>query len=339
MRFRLSVLVVMLTLLATACGGDGSGAATTSAATTSAPPPTTSSSPPTTTTAATTEGPTTTSTSDAAAFPATIEFGGAAITIPERPDRIAALSATHVEMLYAIGAGEQLIAGDLFSNYPAEASALEKLDSFNLSVEAVVALEPDLVILSFDPVEAIPALGAVGIPTMLLGTATDLEAVYAQIDALGAATGNVEGAQALIRFTQAEITDIVAAAGDAGAGATYYHETDPFSFYTPNSSSFIGGLYALLGMDNIADAAPDELGSGFPQLSPEFIITADPDYVFLAGVGETAETLAARDGWDTLSALDSGRVFVLDPDVASRWGPRVVDLLRSIADAVTGSIS
>ncbi len=133
---------------------------------------------------------------------------------------------------------------------------------------------------------------------------------------------------------QTDIQTIIDNVGSAGTGLSYYHESDPFSFYTPNSSSFIGQLYGLLGMENIADAAPDEFGSGFPQLSPEYILESNPDVVFLAAFGETPETLAARDGWDTLDAVGAGNVFLLDPDVASRWGPRIVELLGTIADAL-----
>jgi iron complex transport system substrate-binding protein len=269
-----------------------------------------------------------------AAFPVDVATAVGTVIVPTRPERIAALSATHVEMLYAIGAADQLVAGDLFSNYPPEAGELAQLDSFNLSVEAIIALEPDLVVLSFDPVNAMPALDAVGIPTLLLGTASDLDEVYAQITALGAATGHASEAAAVVDDMAQQTDAIVAEVGGRAAGLTYYHETDPFSFYTPNSQSFIGQLYGLLGMENIADAAPDDLSSGFPQLSPEFILTADPDVVFLATDGETPETMAARDGWDTLSAVATGNVFVLDPDVASRWGPRVVELMAAIRTAV-----
>lgn len=268
-------------------------------------------------------------------FPVTVEGDGGEITLEAPPARIAALSATHVEILYAIGAGDELIAVDNFSNFPAQAASLPKVDSFNLSVESVIALDPDLVILTFDPVDAVPALEAVGIPTLLFGTAGSLEAAYGQIGALGAATGRSGEAAALVADMQRQVDDIVAGVGGAGAGVTYYHETDPFSFYTPNSESFIGKLYGLLGMENIADAAPDEFGSGFPQLSPEFIIDADPQMIFLASAGETVETLSMRNGWESMSAITTGRVVTLDPDVSSRWGPRIVDLLGAIAEALT----
>ncbi len=268
-----------------------------------------------------------------AGFPAQIQHDAGVAELATRPNRIAALSGTHIEMLFAMGAGAQVIAGDLFSNYPpAEVGALELIDSFNLNVEAIVDLNPDLVVLSFDPGGAVEALEAVGVPTLLFGTATSLDDVYDQIVALGLATGYEGEARSLADEIRSGIAEIVATSITGTSGVTFYHESDPFGYYTPNSSSFIGGLYALLGMVNIADAAPDEFDSGFPALSAEFIVASDPDIVYLAGFGETPETLAQRDGWGTLTALEAGSVVVLDYDTAQRWGPRVVDLLRAIVE-------
>jgi len=307
-RTRLTALFAVVIVFVSACSGAGDGATSTEAG------------------QATDTG-----------FPVSVTTATGSVTVADRPSRIAALSATHVEMLYAIGAGDQLIAGDLFSNYPPEAAQLQQVDSFNLNVEAVVALEPDLVVLSFDPVDAVAALAAVGIPTLLLGTAGNLDDVYAQLGVLGAATGHRDEAAAVVAGMAADIDAIVADVGDQASGLSYYHETDPISFYTPSSLSFIGQIYGLLGLESIADAAPDEFESGFPQLSPEFIIAANPDLLFLAGGGETLDTVAARQGWDTLTAVEVGNVFVLDPDVASRWGPRIVELLDDVAAAVAGA--
>ena len=117
-------------------------------------------------------------------------------------------------------------------------------------------------------------------------------------------------------------------------GETYY-ELDQ-TFFSVTSVTFIGHLFARLGMVNIADPA-DPDGFGFPQLSPEFIIEQDPDVVFLADTkccGQTAATVAERPGWDQLRAVQRGSVVELDDDIASRWGPRIVNLMRAAADAV-----
>ncbi|MFQ5947507.1 MAG: ABC transporter substrate-binding protein [Acidimicrobiia bacterium] len=268
---------------------------------------------------------------EVAAFPVTV--GG--VTIPARPERIVSLSATHTEMLYAVGAGPEVVATDLFSNFPPDAEQTEKVDSFNLSVEAVAALEPDLVILAFDPGEVVAGLELLGIPALLFDAAATLEDAYIQMEEVGAASGHAAEAAQLVATLQREIDAIVSQIQRPVPAFTYYHELDQ-TLFTATSSTFIGELYGLLGMENVADPA-DEDGFGFPQLSAEFLIDADPDFVFLADTkccGQTGETFAARPSFGVLSAVQNGRVIELDDDIASRWGPRVGQLLRMVAGAV-----
>src|SRR5690606_32442514 len=116
---------------------------------------------------------------------------------------------------------------------------------------------------------------------------------------------------------------------------TYYHEVDETP-YSITSKTFIGQIYGLFGLRNIADEAPDAAG-GYPKLSTEFVAKADPDLIFLADTkccGQNAETLAKRPGWSGLSAVKNGRVIELDDDIASRWGPRVVEFAQLVSDAV-----
>jgi iron complex transport system substrate-binding protein len=126
------------------------------------------------------------------------------------------------------------------------------------------------------------------------------------------------------------------AAADTYDGLSFYYELDD-TYYSVTSETFIGQLFAMLGLENIADAAKGA-SSGYPQLSAEYIVESDPDLIFLADTeccGQSAETVARRPGWGDLSALAHGGVVELDDDVASRWGPRVVDLLREIAGAAS----
>lgn len=267
-------------------------------------------------------------------FPVTVVSDAGPTTIDVPPLRIAALSPTHVEILYALGAGDRIIAVDLFSNFPAAASGKKQLDAFNLSVEEVIATDPDLVVLTFDPVGAVDALESVGIPTLLLGTATTLESAYLQMGVLGSATGLEAESDALVEEVASGIAAAVASAGSDGSGLTYYHESDPFTFYTPTSLSFIGQIYDLFGMENIADAAPDAAGQTFPQLSPEFIVGADPELIFSTDPAGDISVYTERDGWGSMSAVANGDVYFLDADVASRWGPRLVELVEAIAAAI-----
>lgn len=263
------------------------------------------------------------------------------VTIPAEPVRIVSASATHTEMLYALGVGDRIVAVDLFSDYPADTADKEVVDAFNFNVEAVASLDPDLVVLSFDPGDAVSGLGALGIPTLLFPTApATLQDAYAEIAALGEAIGADQAADDLVAQMEGEITDLVAGIPqNAGPPPTYYHELGQ-DLYSITSSTFIGSIYALVGLQNIADPA-DEMGFGYPQLSAEFILEADPDFIFLADTvccGQSAAVLAERPGWETLSAVQNDRVIELDDSVASRWGPRIVEFLGVITEAVYAGI-
>jgi iron complex transport system substrate-binding protein len=248
----------------------------------------------------------------------------------EQPKRIVSMSPTATEMLFAIGAGDQVVAVDSNSNYPAEAPTTE-LSAYQPNVEAIAGYKPDLVVYSDDPGELAAGLGKLGIATLRQPAATRLEDTYAQLEQLGRATGQEAEAGQLAATMRAEIQRITAA-GRPERQLTYYHELDK-NLYSATSKTFIGQLYDLLGMENIADAA-DKQHSGYPQLSAEYVIKADPDLIFLADTkccGQSTRTVAARDGWDQITAVRSGGVVELDDDVASRWGPRVVDFLKTIA--------
>ncbi len=324
--------VIALALLAAGCGGattrDGAPPSTTASSTTA----TTAGAPSPETSDATT---TTTTRVSADAFPVTIETTSGPVRIPERPRRIVSLSPTSTEVLFAIGAGDAVVAVDSLSDYPAEAPVTD-LSAFQPNVEAIASFTPDLVVVSFDPGDLASGLEALGIPTILHPAASDLDDAYAQIEQLGAATGHLAEAAALVARMRSEIDDIVASLPAMPAPPTYYHELDP-TFYSVTSGTFVGELYDLLGLRNIADAA-DASGSGYPQLSAEYVIDQDPDLIFLADTrccGQSAASVAERPGWDELTAVRTGRVVELDDSVASRWGPRIVDFLRTVADAVT----
>jgi iron complex transport system substrate-binding protein len=137
---------------------------------------------------------------------------------------------------------------------------------------------------------------------------------------------------------QADIDELVASVPARETPLTYYHELDP-TLFTVTSSTFIGQLYGLAELESVADAAdPGGEFGGYPQLSAEFLVAADPTFVFLADTeccGESADTFAARPGFADLSAVQAGNVVLLDDDVASRWGPRVVDFLRTIVESTS----
>jgi iron complex transport system substrate-binding protein len=320
-RTRAAAFLVLLALLLGACGDDD----TTSAVPESGQRPD----------PADTDG-TEADTRDGA-FPVSVVADNGEVTIDARPERIVSLSGAATEMLFAIGAGDQVAAVDSYSYHPPEAPVTD-LEAYHASVEAVAEHDPDLVVVAYDPGGLIEGLGLLGIPVLHLNAPDGFGGIYAQIELLGVATGNLAGAVGVAAEMQREIDQIVSALPDHVAGLTYFHELDDM-YYTVTSSTFIGQVYALLGLENIADAVDaDGSAGGYPQLSEEYIIEADPDLIFLADAaccGQSAATVAARPGWDDLRAVTTGAVVEVDEDVASRWGPRLVDYLRDVAAAIS----
>lgn len=261
----------------------------------------------------------------------TVKGSGGELRLNGTPERIVSLSASHTEMLYAVGAGGLVVGTDLTSDYPAEAMSTVKVDAFNFDVEEIAALEPDLVILAFDFAGEVDALGSIGIPALLLGPATSLEEAYRQVEVIGAVTGRPAEGRAIAAEMRSQIGALLENA-DPFESRSVYHEVDS-TLFSATSATLIGDIYNQLGLRNIADEAIDEFGSGYPQLSAEYILSEAPELIFLADAdfGESRETIMDRPGWDSLSAT---HIWGLDGALAGRWGPRTVDLVRSIYDAV-----
>ncbi|HEX2131266.1 MAG TPA: ABC transporter substrate-binding protein, partial [Actinophytocola sp.] len=270
-----------------------------------------------------------------AAFPVTVRDASGEVTIPRRPERIVSLSPSATETLFAIGAGEQVVAVDEQSDFPADAPRTD-LSGLTPNVEAIAGYDPDLVVLSDDVDDVAAALTRLDHPVLIVPAAQTIDDVYAGMELLGKATGHADEAADLAQRMRTDLDKIVADTPKPSEPLTYYHELDT-TYYSVTSKTFIGQVYGLFGLTNIADPADQDAG-GYPQLTVEHILAADPDLIFLADVrccGQSAETVAARPGWNTLSAVREGNVVELDDDLASRWGPRVVELAESVADAVT----
>jgi iron complex transport system substrate-binding protein len=268
-------------------------------------------------------------------FPVRVEDDGGVVRIERRPEAIISLSSTATEMLFAIGAGSQVVAVDDQSNFPADAP-MTALSGYTPNLEAILSFEPDLVVITFDPGDLVEALRTAGVPVLSYTAAFTLDDVYRQIDALGKATGNEGGAAQTNESIALGLENAVARAADAGDGVTYYHEIDA-TLYTVTSSTFLGEMYGLFGMVNIADPADSDGASfGYPQLSSEFIVAENPDIVFLADVlyGVSPTTVAQRPGWEIMDAVEKGAIVELDSDIASRWGPRIVELAMAIASSL-----
>jgi len=266
--------------------------------------------------------------------PTTVEFDvtivgtdGDELTFDAPPERIVALAPSFTEIFCAVGACGALAAVDENSDFPAEVESITKLSGFSPSVEGIVASEPDLVVISFDPGGLKDALEGLGIPVLFLDAPTSVAGVYDQIGVLGEVVGRDSEAAEVVLEMLLRVDAVTALLPDEG-GPSIFHELDS-TLFSAGPGSFIADVYDILLADNIASAT----GSPFPQMSNEAIIDANPEVIILAdeGLGETAESVAARPGWDVISAVQTGRVHGIDPDLISRPGPRIVEALEELA--------
>jgi iron complex transport system substrate-binding protein len=268
-------------------------------------------------------------------FPVTIQAANGRVTIPKRPVRIVSLSPTLTENLFAVGAGRQVIAVDEFSNYPARAPRT-KLSGFQPNAEAIAGYRPDLVFLHPGGGDIVAQLRALGIRVIQLPAATNLTHAYSELIRVGRATGHPRAAQRVVARMKSQIAAAVKQGRRRGsARLSVYHELTT-DYYSASSRTFIGNVYRLFGLRNIADAAADA-NSGYPKLSAEHIISANPDLIVLADskcCAQSYATVAARPGWSTIKAVRNRRVVRADDDVVSRWGPRIVGFVRTVAAAL-----
>lgn len=261
---------------------------------------------------------------------------GEQVTLDDPAEAIVSLSPTATESLFAIGAGDQVVAADQFSYFPEDAPTTD-LDALNPNVEAIAEHEPDLVIAESHDEALADGLEAIDVELLVQSAAATFDDVYTQIEHLGTLTGHPDDATALVERIRTDIDMLVVDAPDA-SGQTYFHELDS-TLYTVTSETFIGRVYDLFGLVNIADEAEAASGNAYPQLSPEYVVDANPDWIFLADAafGESADTVAQRPGWDAIDAVDDDHVVALPADIPSRWGPRVVDFVAAISQALSGT--
>ena len=264
-------------------------------------------------------------------FPVTVETSSGALTIGAQPERIVSMSSTATEMLFAIGAGPQVTAVDSLSNYPSDAPITD-LSAFEPNLEAIAALEPDLLVLGFPNDELETGLADLGVPVLVQAPAAAVDDTYDQIAQLGEATGQLDGAAAVNAEIRAGIEAIVAEVPESSEPVRVYHEIDD-TFYSASSASFIGQMYELLGYENIADPA-DPDGNGFPQLQVDQIIDGDPTLIVYTNAYDYgADDIAGRPGWESLTAVANDNIVEVDADLSSRWGPRIVEFLQLIVDS------
>ena len=270
-----------------------------------------------------------------ARFPVTVtSSGGTTVKLTKQPQRIVSLSPTATEMLFAINAGSQVVAVDDQSNFPSNAP-MTKLSGYTPNIEAIAGYAPDLVVASEDLGSLVHGMQSLSIPILLEPAAKNLDDTYAQILQLGQLTGHSADADVVVKTMKRDVFALTSMVGQPKRQLTVYHELDN-TFYSVTSKTFIGQIYKVLGLRNIADDAK-AAANDYPQLSQEYIVSSNPDLIVLADTkccNQNLRTVAARPGWSGIAAVRSGAVINVDDDIASRWGPRVIDFMQAIAPRI-----
>ena len=245
------------------------------------------------------------------------------------PKRIISLSPSITEILFEIGSGNQVIAVDNLSNYPNEAP-ISNISAYDPNVEAISLLNPDLVILSYNIKNLKAALKKIGIETIYLPAPLNFEDILDQIDYLGLQTGNEDKAKKLISKMKNRMKTLQKLRENETA-IKIYHEIDP-NYYSPSKFSFIGDIYQKLNYKNVADKA-DISNLGYPKLSPELIISENPDLIVLPGKdNKYVEKVKLRPGWSYIEAVKKNNFLLTNNDIASRWGPRILNFASILVE-------
>ena len=245
------------------------------------------------------------------------------------PKRIISLSPSITEILFEIGSGNQVIAVDNLSNYPNEAP-ISDISAYDPNVEAISLLNPDLVILSYNIKNLKAALRKIGIETIYLPAPLNFEDILDQIDYLGLQTGNEDKAKKLVSKMKSRMKTLQKLRENETA-TKIYHEIDP-NYYSPSKFSFIGDIYQKLNYKNVADKA-DISNLGYPKLSPELIISENPDLIVLPGKNNKyVEKVKLRPGWSYIEAVKKNNFLLTNNDIASRWGPRILNFASILVE-------
>lgn len=270
-----------------------------------------------------------------ASFPVTVTDGnGESFTMEEEPEKIVSLIPSNTEIAYALGLGEKMVAGSDFDNYPAEALELEKIGGLELNIEAIVALEPDLVLAHpGNPIEGVEQLIDAGLTVFVVKDATNFEEVYESIETVGKITGTAEKAAEIIADMKEAFAEIEALAADISEAdkKTVFIEISPApEIYTPGVGTFENAILSLINAENGVKE------DGWIMISEEAIIEMNPDFIVATYdfIENVEEQIMSRDGWQDITAVKEESVIVFDPDLLSRPGPRLVDGAIELAKAI-----
>lgn len=259
---------------------------------------------------------------------------GREVRLEAPAQKVVSLAPSNTEILFALGAGGQTVGRDEFSDYPAEAAGLPSVGgSFGeYSLEQIVALEPDLVLAAeINTPELVKSLEDLGLTVYYLKNPLTLDELYTNLEIVGQLTGRSSESAALVESLKARVAAVDEKIAPLSSRISVFYEidaSDPGKPYTAGNGTFITLLLDRAGGYNIAAEI-----EGYPQLSLEQIVAADPNVIILGDAmwGVTVESVGQRPGWEALSAVQNGQVYAFDDNLVSRPGPRLVDGLEQLA--------
>lgn len=257
------------------------------------------------------------------------------ITLAGPAQRVISLAPSNTEILFAIGAGDQVVGRDDASDFPVEAADLPSIgDTFaGLNTETIVSLQPDLILAAqITPVEYVAELEQLGLTVFWLANPRDLAGLYANLDIVGQLTGRQEEARELSTSLQTRAIAVEDALTDITEIPVVFYELDasePNAPWTSGSGTFIDILINAAGGEN----AGAVLTGDYAQMSIEELLVQNPDVILLgdAAYGVTVESVAERAGWSQLAAVQNDQVFPFNDSLVSRPGPRLIDALEQLA--------
>ncbi|MFD0872349.1 Vitamin B12-binding protein precursor [Chlamydia abortus] len=256
------------------------------------------------------------------------DASGTELTFDKAPERIASLAPSETETLFAIGAGDQVVGVDQWSNYPEEAAAKPKIGSLETNLEALLATEPDLVVAASSNKKVIDKIREMNVPVYFSAPKT-LDEVIEKIETMGLIMNKQEEAKKVAEQMKADRQKVVDAVKDAPAKKVYM-EFSPG--WTVGEGEFMDELVKLAGGTNIAAGE-----KGWFPIDPEKIIQANPEVILYAeggGMESILEEIKKRPGWDQIDAVKNGALYPIDKDIISRVGPRLTEALLEAAKAI-----
>lgn len=263
---------------------------------------------------------------------------GRTVTLAAPAQKIVSLAPSTTEMLYAVGAGDQMVGRDSFSNYPEEATTLTDIGGSNgaYSYDAIAALQPDLVVAAaINTEDQVKSLTDLGLTVYYVGNPTSLEELYNSLDTLGEITGHKEAAIDLTDSLNTRVQTVLDAVARADTKPVVFYEldgSDPSKPWTSGPGTFMDMLITLAGGKNVGSS----LSSAWAQISVEELLTQNPDVILLgdAAYGTTVDQVKAREGWNKIKAVQEDAIYAFNDDLVSRAGPRLVEGLEELAKTI-----